>query len=118
MPLIMASELPYPRPRPNPERDTNPSSKRLTYNELEQREPRLTELHRRIVATRPGPDFCANATWFRPGGYKAQLLAIIGNISDNEDAALRTASAYDVAYQTLYRRLPDCRHESICGSYR
>ncbi len=118
MPLIKMSDVLAAAPRPAAGFDSNPTGKRLTYDELETREPRLAELRRRIVATRPTPDFCANAAWYRPGCYKAQMLTIVGVLSDNPDAALRRPSAYDVVYRTLYGRLPDCQHESICGSYR
>lgn len=33
-------------------------------------------------------------------------------------ALLRSSAAYDVAYQTIYHALPDCRHDGLCwGSW-
>lgn len=57
---------------PPPTRDTNPAGKRLTYAELEQREPRLAELRRFVSAQHPGGEgYCANRAWFREPGFKS-----------------------------------------------
>lgn len=106
--------------RPGPARDSNPEGKRLTYAELEEREPRLAALRLAIDAVgttgdvRAGGEFCANHWWYGRAGFKAALTGIIGHFADQDDAALTTAAAWDVAYQTLYHRLPDCRHEGPC----
>lgn len=118
--FVRASDLPAPTPLPEPERDTNATGKRLKYAELEERDQRLSALRAAILVvgrSHPG-DFCANHWWYGRRGFKSTLTTIIGNIADQPDAALRTAAAYDVAYQHLYHLLPDCRHEGICWKGR
>lgn len=101
--------------RPGPTRDTNPEQKRLTLDELIEREPRLAELRRRVQAEPGGRGYCANEAWYGPKGYRREVISLVGNISDSDDAAMRTAAAYDTAYQTLYHMLPDCDHgDTMC----
>lgn len=104
----------------DPERDTNPTGQRLTYPELESRDVRLAALRVAVDALHriDADEFCANHWWYGRAGLKAQLTDIIGHWATQPDAALRTAAAYDVAYQTLYHRLPDCRHEGMCWKGR
>lgn len=111
--------LDQPKPLP-PLRDSNPTDKRLTYPELEARDERLAALRVAVETVgRTGADeFCANHWWYGRRGFKADLTGIIGSWADQPDAALRTAAAYDVAYQHLYHLLPDCRHEGICWKGR
>lgn len=118
--IVTADQLADLYDRPGPERDTNPTGKRLTYAELEERDQRLAALRAAIlVVGRSHPDeFCANHWWYGRRGFKATLTTIIGSFADQPDAALRTAAAYDVAYQHLYRLLPDCRHEGMCWKGR
>ncbi len=85
-----------------------------TWEELVAREPRLAEL--RIAAERIRPtanaSFCANAAWYGYAGQlglKPRLLCLVGWGAQNQDPVLRSCDAYDVAYQTLYALLPDCR---------
>lgn len=95
-------------------------STRLTFRKLMARDARLEYLLDTIpfLIYRKQPDFCAHREWYRRGGFKAQICGIVGMTSDNPDPDLRTAAAYDVAYQTLYRLLPPCQHEGMCGPYR
>jgi len=115
---FLAKFPPRPAPPP-PTRDTNPEGRRLTYAELVAREPRLADLRRFVAAQQPGqPDYCANRAWFRAPGFKAALCRIIGDEADQEDAALRTSAAYDVAYHTLYHALPGGGGEGGCYTGR
>ncbi len=119
MPFVLARDIPIPAPRPAAGRDTNPERKRLTYAELEARDQRLAALRVAIdTVGRTAGDFCANHWWYGRAGFKSELTRIIGSLAAQDDAALRTAAAYDVAYQTLYHRLPDCRHEGMCWKGR
>ncbi|MGN6810339.1 MAG: hypothetical protein ACTHMP_05660 [Thermomicrobiales bacterium] len=95
-------------------RNTNPDGHRLTFAEICAREPRLVALAREIDTTPRRADFCANAVWYGRTGYKSRLAAIIGHFATQEDAALCTSDAYEVAYQALYDRLPDCDHDGSC----
>ncbi len=86
----------------------------LTWQDLVEREPRLADL--RIVAERVRDagdgSFCANASWYGYGGQlglKPRLLRLVGWGAQSRDPVLRSCDAYDVAYQTLYDLLPDCR---------
>ncbi len=118
MPLIIMADVPPHRPHPT-ERDTNPSGKRLSYAELEARDERLAALRLAIESVGRGTaDFCANHWWYGRAGFKFTLCDIIGSYANQDDDALRTAAAYDCAYQTLYHRLPDCRHEGMCRKGR
>ncbi len=53
---------------------------------------------------------CANHLWYRPFGLKARLTELVGWAAQKPE--LRTQDAYDLAYEYLYRLLPDCRN---CG---
>lgn len=116
MTFILARDIPIPAPRPAAGRDTNPEGTRLTYAELEDRDQRLAALRVAIdTVGRTSGDFCANHWWYGRAGFKADLCRIIGSLAAQDDAALRTAAAYEVAYLSLYSRLPSCRHEGICN---
>ncbi len=84
-----------------------------TWEDLVAREPRLADL--RVAAERVrdvDASFCANAVWYGYGGHlglKPRLLRLVGWGAQNRDPVLRSCDAYDVAYQTLYDLLPDCR---------
>ncbi|MGN6561976.1 MAG: hypothetical protein ACTHMU_04885, partial [Thermomicrobiales bacterium] len=95
-------------------RDTNPDGHRLTFAELCAREPRLVALAREIDTAPRRADFCANAVWFGRTGYKSRMSRLVGHFAETDDAALCTSAAYEVAYQALYDRLPDCDHDGGC----
>ncbi len=88
-----------------------------TWEDLSAREPRLTQLRRAVeqVSARGNPRFCANAVWYGYAGgpnFRGQVIRLVGWLADSADPVIRSSDAYDVAYQTLYARLPDCRN---CG---
>ncbi len=90
---------------------------RLTWAALVTAEPRLGHLLREIRAVRATRDrFCANSLWYGYAnprhGFKARVCALVGWDRAGGPPELRTHQAYDVAYQTLYAALPDCRR---CG---
>lgn len=90
-------------------------SQRLTFEELCDREPRLAALRDEIARLpRRSRGACANALWFATPNYKRILTGIIGHLAVQFDPDLRTSAAYDVAYQSLYRLLPNCQHDGIC----
>jgi hypothetical protein len=122
-----ASEVPAPPdppggPTPPPARPRR-GSRRLTFRALAKLEPRLNDL---LAAARAfhksrAKVFCANAVWygypgFRPG-LKALLCRLVG-WSRKEGGVLQTSEAYDVAYQAIYRALPDCRGRCACSGLR
>ena len=91
----------------------------VTWDSLVKAEPRLADLLREIRAVRRvGERFCANARWYGYGnpraGFKARMCALVGWGRRSGPALLTTQRAYDVAYDTLYRALPDCRR---CGCF-
>ena len=70
-----------------------------------------------IRRVREGQDFCAHEVWYGSGddgGVKEKLSELVG--WDREpDPVLGSEEAYDVAYESLYHELPDCRHpEGAC----
>jgi hypothetical protein len=90
---------------------------RPTWASLVAAEPRLGHLLREIRAVRAtGDRFCANRVWYGYAnprrGFKARMCALVGWDREHGPSELRTHRAYDVAYQTLYDALPDCRR---CG---
>lgn len=118
--IMTADQLPDLPQRPTPERDTNPTGRRLTYAELEERDERLAALRVAIAAVgrNPADEFCANHWWYGRRGFKSDLTNIIGSWAEQPDLALRTSAAWDTAYQHLYHLLPDCRHEGMCWKGR
>ncbi|MDP9471721.1 MAG: hypothetical protein M3Q71_13835 [Chloroflexota bacterium] len=85
-----------------------------TWEDLVEREPRLADLRVAAERIRPTADasFCANAVWYGYGGHlglKPRLIRLVGWGAQIHDPVLRSSDAYDVAYQTLYHLLPDCR---------
>ena len=92
---------------------------RVTWGAVVALEPRLGALLREIRAVRRvGERFCANARWYGYGGiehgFKDRMSRLVGWERRCGPPLLTTQRAYDVAYDTLYRALPDCRR---CGCF-
>lgn len=101
--------------RPACTHDTNPDGHRLTFAELCAREPRLRWLSDEIDnLPRRQRGFCAHEVWYGRTGCKARMAYLVGHFAASDDAALCTSAAYEVAYQALYDRLPDCDHDGMC----
>ncbi len=86
----------------------------LTWDDLAAREPRLAALRQAVEreSAHGRLHYCANAAWYGYGGHlglKPRLLRLVGWGAQSHDPVLRSSDAYDVAYQTLYDLLPDCR---------
>ena len=88
---------------------------KLTWQDLCEIEPRLQDLLsevKRIKDDKNEPYFCANEFWYgyhgRPS-IKAKMSALVGWTAPGQDPRLKTTQAYDVALQTLYNALPNCR---------
>jgi hypothetical protein len=97
----------------SPATTTAPAS-RPTWTDLTLAEPRLAALLAEIKRVRAtGPRFCANSRWYGYAdpahGFKARMCCLVGWERREGPALLRTRQAYDVAYETLYAGLPDCR---------
>ncbi len=85
-----------------------------TWQDLVEREPRLADLRIAAERIRPAADapFCANEHWYGYGGHlglKPRLIRLVGWGAQSHDPVLRSCDAYDLAYETLYDLLPDCR---------
>jgi hypothetical protein len=106
------STLPPPTPWP-------PGKPLPTFRALAKLEPRLRALLALARAHHKNRDpvFCANAVWYGyPGfgpGLKERLCRLVGYRAE-QGGDLRTSAAYDVAYHTIYRALPDCRGRCRC----
>jgi hypothetical protein len=86
----------------------------VTFEELARMEPVLRALLKEARAYRRkrGPSFCANGVWYAPGGLKQRLSGLVGwgrKWRLPPGHLLGTEEAYDVAYDTIYAALPDCR---------
>jgi hypothetical protein len=82
-----------------------------TWAELVKAEPKLGELLAEAQAVKDDgrtPSFCANRIWYAPGGFKDRLCRLVG-WDRKGHPVLGTMQAYDVAYETIYDALPDCR---------
>jgi hypothetical protein len=81
----------------------------MTFADLASLEPQLGALLREARHVDASSDaFCANGVWY--GSFKPRLLLLVGWEASNP--ALRTSEAYDLAYETIYDALPDCRHKT------
>jgi hypothetical protein len=92
-----------------------------TFVQLAALEPRLNDLlaEARAYHADTDPDFCANAVWYGyPGfgtGIKPRLCKLVG-WGSGQCGYLRTKEAYDLAYETIYQALPDCRGRCACSA--
>ena len=88
---------------------------RLTWEQLVKLEPELGRLLERAKATKSrGKHFCANARWYgfgqwRFAGLKPRLLWLVGWQRPDKHPVLSSTEAYDLAYETVYEALPNCR---------
>jgi hypothetical protein len=55
------------------------------------------------------PDFCANQVWYGFPNNRPGLKFHLANLARQGHPILGTSEAYDVAYETIYQALPDCR---------
>jgi hypothetical protein len=81
----------------------------VTFEQLVKIEPRLKDLDRQAAEVDGSDsDFCANRVWY--GSLKPTLLKLVG--WEAAHPLLKSETAYDVAYEHIYNRLPDCKHAS------
>jgi hypothetical protein len=94
----------------------------VTWKQLTEAEPKLAALQTeaRGWRKRAGRNFCANAVWYghgRNGGaaesLRARLIRLVG-FERAEHPVLGSCEAYDVAYRTICRALPDCGPDCCC----
>ena len=85
----------------------------MTFDDIKQLEPELGRLERHIkqIGRKRGQPFCANGLWYFY--FKPAMSELVGIGARLEK--LKSSEAYDVAYQHLYRLLPDCHHEGMCN---
>ena len=95
-------------------------NRRPTFRALAKLEPRLCDLlaEARSYHNNRDPVFCANAVWYGYPGFKPGLKGRLGRLvgwTAERGGELRTSEAYDLAYRTIYRALPDCRGRCLCS---
>jgi hypothetical protein len=80
-----------------------------TFEELRKLEPGLTELANaaRHYQKRRSRTFCANSVWYRE--LRPRLVLLVGWGSRHPEPVMRSQEGYDIAYDTIYSLLPDCR---------
>lgn len=83
-----------------------PAGVEISFYELMIEEPGLAQLANDIKKVDgTGQNFCANFVWYKQ--FKPRLIKLVGDFATNP--VLHTRKAYDEAYQTLYKMLPDCK---------
>jgi predicted DNA-binding transcriptional regulator AlpA len=96
-----------------------PGLKGYDWNTLVKLEPRLDKLYRKVTAIKDDPtkpSFCANYEWYDNTtdgpSLESQMCTLVGRKCKNTggDKRLKSKEAYDIAYRTLYNKLPDCRN--------
>ena len=78
---------------------------------LTQSEPALAALQRELSEVRDagGNSFCANKYWYVQ--VAPRVADLVGEQAAQDDPAfLRSPEAYTLAYEVLYRLLPNCRN--------
>ncbi len=92
-------------------------SRRATLRDLTVLEPRLKALASAATLYKQKARYasmaCANDRWYghhewEGNGLRKQLIELVGWEAHNP--LLRTSYAYDLAYQRIYAKLPDCRN--------
>jgi len=83
----------------------------MTWARVVAAEPRLGRLLREARALDGSyPCFCANSVWYRQGGFKDRLLALVGWERPGRHPFLNGDLAYRAAYQAVYDALPSCQN--------
>jgi hypothetical protein len=88
----------------------------LTWELMVEIEPRLNALWLEActVSSKYKKHFCANSFWYGYGspeqGFKGRVSKLAG--FDAANPKLRGMDAYSIAYEKIYKALPDCRN---CG---
>jgi hypothetical protein len=77
---------------------------------LLEREPALGRLQAELSDVRDegGNSFCANKYWYVR--VAPRVAELVGAQSGRDDPLLRAPEAYTLAYEVLYRLLPNCRN--------
>lgn len=83
-----------------------------TIKDLIKIEPRLSALLQRAEAIKDtgGRSFCANRVFALE--LKPTLYKLVGWDAETQNKVLNSEAAYNVVYDAVYNKLPDCRN---CG---
>lgn len=91
----------------------------ITYQQLAKLEPQLAALRQSAEALAKEESLrdvaCGNRPWYQTRGLKDRLSTMVGMDARHPDPVVRSSDAYDVVYDTLYRLMPDCRHDGSCS---
>ena len=86
---------------------------KLTWKAMIIIEPKLKELYLQAKSYRKNSGnnnkFCANSVWYGYNGkpaMKDRICELVG--WDSRHSSLRNTEAYDIAYNMIYKSLPDC----------
>lgn len=83
--------------------------KELTFDRLVRLEPRLLGLvQEAALVNDSAPNFCANEIWSEQ--FKPRLMRLVGWYAECAHPEVQDEAAYQVAYDVVYRALPDCRN--------
>ncbi|HEX8457313.1 MAG TPA: hypothetical protein VF656_08450 [Pyrinomonadaceae bacterium] len=82
----------------------------ITWDALLEREPALGLLQRELAEVRDegGNSFCANKYWYVR--VAPRVAELVGAQARRDDPLLRAPEAHTLAYEVLYRLLPNCRN--------
>lgn len=93
-------------------------TEKVTWEQVVALEPQLQVLFDEAGAAAAGKEsFCGDETWYGPpgsnGGLKQRMCEMVGwsrkpSLNQQQEVLLQSHSAYDAAYQAIYRQIPDC----------
>jgi len=89
---------------------------RISWGMLAGLEPKLADLlqdARAADSHRATESFCRESYWYLE--LKPVLVQIVGYCRPDYHPILGTSAAYELAYDTILKALPDCRNCSCCG---
>lgn len=85
----------------------------LTWNDLVDREPLLGDVADEAKSTSDDSPYCQLDTWYRR--FKPRVRDLVGwdrgsfGTPRRRLPSIESCTAYDLAYESLYAMLPDCR---------
>jgi hypothetical protein len=94
------------------------TEKQYQFADYVQMDPRIGELLREAQRADHGDAerFCRFNAWYAPGGFRSQVVHLVGYMREGQDCPLplQSSQAYDVVYERILGALPPCRGRCGC----